>query len=409
MRRQTSPSRASPLKSTASPSKRYYDQSLADSDHKDLVISQLKAELFDLRQNSRDYDDLHQRLSNLEHRYNLLQEERLLNEADFKNRYETNLKTIANLKNEIDMLKRDYNDISSTNASLRVENKNINDIIDSRTAEIARLNNQLDDLDDHNGRLDLDKKDLSVNVRALKDDNIDLSRRVSDLNKTVDELTLRRIRFEKLLKELENDVARLDRTQNSLNKEQDQLRIEIYNKNDNIRFAENTLQENKKTIVHLEGDVSELKRVNERTRNEILQHTKNQQGEFGKNVEASNKQAVLEQVIDDRDNEVGDLKAAIEALRQKHAALLKLNEDTNHDTELATKHLEELTIHNHELVHELDQYHRQDEEVRSKLNRKEKVQNIKEDSNEKMKQSFHRMNSSLKSPSRLQRNDTSNY
>ena len=55
----------------------YYDQTQIDSDHKDLVISQFKAELYDLRQTQRDYDDLHTRLTNLEHRYNLLQEEKV--------------------------------------------------------------------------------------------------------------------------------------------------------------------------------------------------------------------------------------------------------------------------------------------------------------------------------------------
>jgi len=87
-------------------------------------------------------------LTNLEHRYNLLQEEKTLNEVDFKNRYEINLKTIQNLKIEIELLKKDYNDISASNSGLRQENKAINDAIDGKSIEISRLNDQLDDLDD---------------------------------------------------------------------------------------------------------------------------------------------------------------------------------------------------------------------------------------------------------------------
>lgn len=52
-------------------------KSTSDSDHKDLVISQLKAELFELRKNEKDYNELHTKLNNLEHRYNLLQEEKV--------------------------------------------------------------------------------------------------------------------------------------------------------------------------------------------------------------------------------------------------------------------------------------------------------------------------------------------
>jgi len=78
----------------------------------------------------------------------LLQEEKNLNEVDFKGRYDANLRAIQNLKADIELLKRDYNEISATNSGLRNENKNINDVIDSRTIEVGRLNDQLDDLDD---------------------------------------------------------------------------------------------------------------------------------------------------------------------------------------------------------------------------------------------------------------------
>jgi len=67
---------------------RYFSPSQVESDQKDLIISQLKAEIFELRQNERDYVDLASQLRNLEHRYNLLQEEKYRAEADFKNRNE---------------------------------------------------------------------------------------------------------------------------------------------------------------------------------------------------------------------------------------------------------------------------------------------------------------------------------
>jgi len=96
---------------------------VVEHEHKDIQLAAVKSELFDLRTGQRDYGELHTRLTNLEHRYNLLQEEKTLNEVDFKNRYEINLKTIQNLKTEIEILKKDYNDISANNNALRNENK----------------------------------------------------------------------------------------------------------------------------------------------------------------------------------------------------------------------------------------------------------------------------------------------
>jgi len=39
---------------------------------------------------------------------------------------------------------------------------------------------------------------------------------------------------------------------------------------------------------------------------------------------------------------------------------LRLNEELNHDIEASTKHLEGVTDHNHELIGELDRYHKED-------------------------------------------------
>ena len=44
------------------------DGSQLESDQKDLIISQLKAELFELRQNEKDYNLVIQQIKNLEHR-----------------------------------------------------------------------------------------------------------------------------------------------------------------------------------------------------------------------------------------------------------------------------------------------------------------------------------------------------
>ncbi len=56
---------------------KYFSPPQVESDQKDLIISQLKAEIFELRQNDRDYHDLSSQLKNLEHRHNLLQEEKV--------------------------------------------------------------------------------------------------------------------------------------------------------------------------------------------------------------------------------------------------------------------------------------------------------------------------------------------
>ena len=49
----------------------------AENDQKDLIIAQLKAEAFELRQKDRDYRGLHEQYLNVKHRYEQLADEKV--------------------------------------------------------------------------------------------------------------------------------------------------------------------------------------------------------------------------------------------------------------------------------------------------------------------------------------------
>jgi len=119
-------------------------------------------------------------------------------------------------------------------------------------------------------------------------------------------------------------------------------------------------------------------------------------------LEATNRVNKLDDTIKARDSDVSDLKSALAALRDRHDKLLKHNDDLNHDIELHTKHLETLSIQNHELVAEIDHYHNHDEKVRSSLeDRQQRVSDVKDRHDDKMKESIGIMRSSLRSPSKI--------
>lgn len=55
----------------------------------------MKQEISELKQNEKDYQDLNFLLTNLEHRYNLLNEEKARNEKEYEKRIDNHLKTQA--------------------------------------------------------------------------------------------------------------------------------------------------------------------------------------------------------------------------------------------------------------------------------------------------------------------------
>ena len=73
-------------------------------DSKDLVISQLKREIMELKISDKDYNNISAQLTNLERRYTQLKQEKSENEMEFGRKTDHQMKTLASLKSEIDSL-----------------------------------------------------------------------------------------------------------------------------------------------------------------------------------------------------------------------------------------------------------------------------------------------------------------
>ena len=70
------------------------------------------------RTSERDFNELHTQLSNLEHRYSLLHDEKVKSDQEYKSRTEAHLKQIANLKTDLETLKTVLNERNHENSVL---------------------------------------------------------------------------------------------------------------------------------------------------------------------------------------------------------------------------------------------------------------------------------------------------
>ena len=82
----------------------FYDKLKTESDQKDLLIAQLKAEIFELRQNEKDQAMLRQQIANLESRNQTLNEDKIIKEKEWGNRSDLQQSTINNLKDDLTVL-----------------------------------------------------------------------------------------------------------------------------------------------------------------------------------------------------------------------------------------------------------------------------------------------------------------
>ena len=82
----------------------FYDKLKTESDQKDLLIAQLKAEIFELRQNEKDQALLRQQIANLESRNQTINEDKIIKEKEWANRTDLQQSTINNLKDDLTVL-----------------------------------------------------------------------------------------------------------------------------------------------------------------------------------------------------------------------------------------------------------------------------------------------------------------
>ena len=86
---------------------------------------------------------------------------------DFKNRNGINFDTIANLRTDVDTLKRNIGDAKIDLQDLRVENSTVKDIAEQKSVEVQRFKNELGEANQQNESLADAKRRLELEVNAF--------------------------------------------------------------------------------------------------------------------------------------------------------------------------------------------------------------------------------------------------
>ena len=88
-------------------------------------------------------------------------------EIELKNRNELTIKTIANLKSDIDSLKTSVTEKNIEYQELKGDNKLIKDIAEHKLLDISKLKNELVSSLDFNSKILDDKRTLETQVISL--------------------------------------------------------------------------------------------------------------------------------------------------------------------------------------------------------------------------------------------------
>ncbi len=124
-----------------------------EQDQKDILIAQLKADNFELKQKEREYDALNSQVYDLEHRLKILQEEKDRMDMDAHSREDVQYKKNANLQDDIARASAELADLQ---ARIRDGSSQLGahkGLADDRNGEIQKLKREVAEAEAENMRL----------------------------------------------------------------------------------------------------------------------------------------------------------------------------------------------------------------------------------------------------------------
>ena len=131
----------------------FYSPLRVEADQKEVIIAHLKEEIYLLRRNEQELGQLEDQYHGLEHHFKAMLDEKVRDglfknraDAEFRERHELALRTIGQIKNDVDANRSDLRQINLEISDLESDENTLNGQLDQRTIEIEKLKNELNAL-----------------------------------------------------------------------------------------------------------------------------------------------------------------------------------------------------------------------------------------------------------------------
>ena len=182
-----------------------------EQDSKDILVAQLKADNFDLRQKQRDYNILNSQLVDLENRFKLLQDEKFRAERDAKERAALVWKNTDNLQAELRM-------VNSTIATKELDIKDIEneihaykELLEEKNSEITNIRKELIAHEQENSLLLKENKQVSEDLLVSREGKLTAQDEADQQSLLNNQLSRSHDETKKLVMDKELEAAKLRR------------------------------------------------------------------------------------------------------------------------------------------------------------------------------------------------------
>jgi len=316
-----------------------------------MLISQLKAHIFELEQHEKDYDNLNHKYRGLQNEAALLNEEKLRLEYELKQRTENLSKQISDLRAENENLQLNLNEKMAMNKKLYNDNGNLIKNLEHRNAENQDLRDRLDDYAAQNSKLSDEKATLEriirelnevkasqkIEITKLLEDNRNLSKICQDQDKQIKHLDSERIKY----------LSRND----ELNFEVKNLNGKLKSKEENLNYTQRQLEEAKGSNYKLTQTLKDYEKQIDLQRSEIASLNSANQKERAGRLDGEKSNEHLQILLNERDREISRLVNDLETSRALNQRVTEDKLKSNSDNERLKNHIIILTEQNEKVYY----------------------------------------------------------
>ena len=343
---------------------------------KDILISQLKARIFELELHEKDYDVLNERYNQMKNEFTTLNECKNQLECEKKLRDEEFNKYLSELQSDNENLQIGFNDKLSNNKNLFSQNNILGKQIELKDSEICNLTAKLNDLENQLNRNEDDRNNLQKIMTGINDINKSQSFKISQLledNKTLKQICQDQEQNLKLGDQERDNLANdIDNGIKNIQDMNNQIRAKVTNINDlqnQLNKINSVNMQYQNNIKDCERQLDSLKNENENLKSNIMKENYIRSGENQKNNQLSD-------ILNDREHEINHLNQEIENINIMQQNATNTNNILQDENAKLRMHIMNLTQQNQNLINEIHNIIEDDEKMQAILKRKDRISSL---------------------------------
>ena len=364
-----------------------YDVKIENKE-KDILISQLKAHIFEMQQREKDFDNLKEQFCQLQNENTCLNDNKIRIECELKEKEDCYNKQISDLTCDNDNLKINLNEKISLCEKLYEDIETLSKNISIKDCEIENLNNKLNDLYCQNDVLKVNKYEMEKAIRELNEikskQKLENSKLIEDnkkLSKICQEqsrnLKVNEEEKKQLIKNLDESSLNLNNVKVKLQKNEDNFNY-LKSKFDDLKNINSNLQN---TLLNYERKINSFQNENENLKSNLNREKKIR-------IENEKKIEKISDLINSREYELTQITNDLEKSKNINKLLLDDKTRIQIENEKLKQHIMVLTNENQKLVCEFENIIDEDEKLKQQLGRKDKIVQILRNNKNNIEQSL---------------------